>query len=353
MTLDGKLRYAAAIIRGFSEGAAVAGCALVPSSIYTIIASIVILFDAAVVYEGAEFVSKRVVYSPTSKAYLGTVIISFIWVVWRPIKGRYPVDAMWFMTAFGFAWNAFAITSGARVVSPASGSLLFAGYDALFEIALLYASLSQMALYVYEGVFGYDLHVFPYKRVTTVIKEVLYGRAEKVPTMATSSSSGCLCIPGTTKFDYAYTKNKKSNTNTNTNTNTNKINNINKSTGKGNSPAGRPPLAPVALNTMGSVASSANSSNSSNSSSGGNVSTSSSLDSLNHETAWPNGARSRADSKDSVNDENGRVSIRSLSEEENGIDYTAYTERRSRAGSLLGNNVPVGQILRSEKTAGW
>lgn len=150
MTLSGRMRYAAALVRGFSEGAAVAGCALVPYSPYTIAAAIVILFDAAVVYEGAMFVSKRVVYSTTSNAYIGTILISALWCFWRPKKGAYPADAMWLMTAFGFAWNAFAMMSGARVVTPQSYTLAFALYDALFEIGLLYAALSQIALYAIE-----------------------------------------------------------------------------------------------------------------------------------------------------------------------------------------------------------
>lgn len=152
MTLSGRMRYAAALVRGFSEGAAVAGCALVPYSYYTLAAAAIILFDAAVVYEGAMFVSKRVVYSSTSKAYIGTLLVSAIWCFWRPKKGAYPADAMWLMTAFGFAWNAFAMMSGARVVTPESYTLAFALYDALFEIGLLYAALSQIALYLVEVV---------------------------------------------------------------------------------------------------------------------------------------------------------------------------------------------------------
>ena len=156
MTLNGRMRYAGAIVRGFSEGAAVAGCALVPYSYYTMAAAAIILFDAAVVYEGAMFVSKRVVISSTSNAYMGTLLISALWIFWRPTKGSYPAGAMWLMTAFGFTWNAFAMMSGARVVTPSNYTLAFALYDALFEIGLLYAALSQITLYLVEVVLGYD-----------------------------------------------------------------------------------------------------------------------------------------------------------------------------------------------------
>ncbi len=144
LSSQGNLRYVGALIRGFSEGAAVAGCALVPGSVYTIAAAVIILFDAGTVYAGASEVSRRLVTNP--RAYMCTIAISALWCAWRPHKGAYPAKAMWIMTAFGFAWNAVAMISGARVVHPANASLGFALYDALFEIGLLYAALSQIAL---------------------------------------------------------------------------------------------------------------------------------------------------------------------------------------------------------------
>lgn len=170
MTLSGRMKFAAAIVRGFSEGAAVAGCALVPYSPFTIAAAVIILFDAGVVYEGAVFVSKRVVYSTTSRAYIGTILVSALWCFWRPKKGAYPVDAMWLMTAFGFAWNAFAMISGARVVTPQPYTLAFALYDALFEIGLLYAALSQITLYAVE-VLWEDTEQQPVKAIVNTAKE--------------------------------------------------------------------------------------------------------------------------------------------------------------------------------------
>lgn len=149
MTLTGNLRYAGAIVRGFSEGAAVAGCALVPGNIYTIMAAGIIIFDAATVYEGASEVSRRLVTNP--RAYIFTLLVSALWVFWRPSKGAYPAKGMWIMTAYGFLWNIVAMTSGARIVKPAGASLLFAVYDALFEIGLLYAALSQVALYTCQA----------------------------------------------------------------------------------------------------------------------------------------------------------------------------------------------------------
>lgn len=149
MTLTGNLRYVGAIVRGFSEGAAVAGCALVPGNIFTILAASVIIFDAATVYEGASEVSRRLVTNP--RAYVFTLLVSALWVFWRPRKGAYPAKGMWIMTAYGFLWNVVAMASGARVVKPAGASLLFAVYDALFEIGLLYAALSQVALYTFQS----------------------------------------------------------------------------------------------------------------------------------------------------------------------------------------------------------
>lgn len=149
MTLTGNLRYAGAFVRGFSEGAAVAGCALVPGNVFTILAAGIIIFDAATVYEGASEVSRRLVTNP--RAYIFTLLVSALWVFWRPNKGAYPAKGMWIMTAYGFLWNVVAMTSGARVVKPAGASLLFAVYDALFEIGLLYAALSQVALYTFQA----------------------------------------------------------------------------------------------------------------------------------------------------------------------------------------------------------
>ncbi len=145
MALNGSnLAYAAAIIRGFSEGAAVAGCALVPTSIWTIMAAVLILFDAAVMYDGAVEVSMRLVSNPRS--YVFVIGISMLWVAWNPKRGAYPAWGMWNMTVFGFLWNVVGISSGARIVRPTEASLPFAAYDGLFEIGLLYAGLSQIAL---------------------------------------------------------------------------------------------------------------------------------------------------------------------------------------------------------------
>ena len=109
-------------------------------------AAVLILFDAAVVYDGATEVSKRVVSNP--RAMLFVIGFSFLWVAWYPRKGAYPASAMWRMSIFGFLWNVFAMLSGARIVYPTEASLFFAAYDGLFEIGLLYAALSQIALVV-------------------------------------------------------------------------------------------------------------------------------------------------------------------------------------------------------------
>ena len=126
-----------------------AGCALVPDNLFTILAASIIIFDAATVHDGATEVSRRLVTNP--RAYVFTILVSALWVFWRPKKGAYPAKAMWIMTAYGFLWNAVALVSGARVVKPAGASLLFAIYDALFEIGLLYAALSQVALYAFRS----------------------------------------------------------------------------------------------------------------------------------------------------------------------------------------------------------
>lgn len=149
MALNGSLlAYPGAIIRGFSEGAAVAGCALVPASIWTIMAAVLILFDAAVVYDGAVEVSKRLVSNPRS--YVFVIGFSVLWVAWNPKKGAYPASGMWRMSVFGFLWNVMGILSGARLVYPKEASLAFAAYDGLFEIGLLYAGLSQIALVLFS-----------------------------------------------------------------------------------------------------------------------------------------------------------------------------------------------------------
>lgn len=85
MTLTGNLRYAGAILRGFSEGAAVAGCALVPTSIWTIATAAIILFDAGYMYDGATIVSARLVSKPG--AWKATLAVCAIWVLWRPKRG--------------------------------------------------------------------------------------------------------------------------------------------------------------------------------------------------------------------------------------------------------------------------
>lgn len=149
MALNGSnLAYGGAIIRGFSEGAAVAGCAIVPTSIWTIMAAVLILFDAAVVYDGAVEVSERLVSAPRS--YIFVIGISLLWVAWNPKKGAYPKAGMWRMSVFGFLWNVVGIMSGARLVYPKEASLAFAAYDGLFEVGLLYAGLSQIALVAFS-----------------------------------------------------------------------------------------------------------------------------------------------------------------------------------------------------------
>lgn len=145
MALNGSnLAYPAAIIRGFSEGAAVAGCALVPNNIWTIMAAVLILFDAAVMYDGAAEISMRLVSA--LRSYVFVIGFSILWVAWNPKRGAYPASAMWRISVFGFAWNVVGILSGARIVNPPQASLALAAYDGLFEMGLLYAGLSQIAL---------------------------------------------------------------------------------------------------------------------------------------------------------------------------------------------------------------
>ena len=134
------------IARGFSEGAAIVGAAMTRWMSTSRAAVAVLLASAALVDDGATRVSAREVVSP-----LGLVVtlgVSGVYLI-RLAAGRARVsvvEARW-SAAVAFAWNVVALVRGTRRVIPSQWTLLFALYDALFEVALLYAGLAELVLW--------------------------------------------------------------------------------------------------------------------------------------------------------------------------------------------------------------
>ena len=56
-------------------------------------AAVLILFDAAVMYDGAAEISMRLVSA--LRSYIFVIGFSVLWVAWNPKKGAYPASAMW------------------------------------------------------------------------------------------------------------------------------------------------------------------------------------------------------------------------------------------------------------------
>ena len=138
--------FAAAMIRGFSEGAAVVVMSWweVADARPAVLSAIAVLaFDASLHDPTAPVISERDVTSPSG--LLVTLVCSalYLWRL-RCNANRLPMAVVWRMVALGWLWNAAAILSGSRRVVPRSLTMLFALYDTVFEIALLYAGLVEL-----------------------------------------------------------------------------------------------------------------------------------------------------------------------------------------------------------------
>lgn len=133
------------VARGFAEGAAVAGIALVPNVFAARIAAALLLVDAAWLDPAAKLVSRREVLRPAGVVV--TLLGSAAYLA-RVARGAplFPEAATRRAFVLGLAWNAVAAVRGSRVVDPPEWGMAFLLYDAAFEIALLYAGLAELVL---------------------------------------------------------------------------------------------------------------------------------------------------------------------------------------------------------------
>ena len=136
------------VVRGFAEGAAVAGIALVPDAFGARVAAALLLVDAAWLDPAAELVSRREVLRPAGVVVTllgaGGYLARLAWTRGAP---RFPEAAARRAFGLGLAWNAVAAVRGSRVVDPPAWGMAFLLYDAAFEIALLYAGLAELVLF--------------------------------------------------------------------------------------------------------------------------------------------------------------------------------------------------------------
>ena len=135
----------AALVRGFSEGAAVVVMSwweFKQRKPLVLAALSVLLFDAALHDPFAPLLSGRSVVAPIGLSVTFAFSLLYVWRVAQR-SNQLPVAIVWRMIAIGWGWNAFAILSGSRRVIPRSYTMAFTLYDTVFEIALLYAGLVE------------------------------------------------------------------------------------------------------------------------------------------------------------------------------------------------------------------
>lgn len=138
----------AATARGFSEGGAVLAMAWPAFSfdnIPVVSALGILLFDAALLPDGAELLSSRDVLASFGLVVTLSLSTLYLWRVNR-CTNLLPTKIAWRMCATGWMWNAVAILSRSRQVIPSRYTMAFALYDSVFEIAFLYAGLTELVL---------------------------------------------------------------------------------------------------------------------------------------------------------------------------------------------------------------
>ena len=136
------------VTRGFSEGAAIVGMAMMREEPTSRAAIAVLIASAALVDDDMILVSTREVIAP-----LGLSVSLFFSCVYllRVGFGRSLVSTtvVWWATAIAFVWNVAAFVYGSRRVDPPEWTLFFILYDALVEVAFLYAGLAEIVLWGY------------------------------------------------------------------------------------------------------------------------------------------------------------------------------------------------------------
>lgn len=135
------------VVRGFSEGAAIIGIAMMRNAPTSRAAIAVLLASAALVDDDMILVSTREVVAPLGLSV--SLCISCIYLL-RVATGRslVPLTVTRWATAVAFAWNVVAFVYGSRRVQPPQWTLFFILYDAFVEVALLYAGLAEIVLWV-------------------------------------------------------------------------------------------------------------------------------------------------------------------------------------------------------------
>ena len=134
------------VARGFSEGAAIVGAAMTRRAPTSRAAVAVLLASAALVDAGATRVSAREVVAPLGLSV--TLGVSAVYLLRVALRRALVLDVeVRWTAAVAFAWNVIALVRGTRRVDPPAWTLLFALYDALFEVALLYAGLAELVLW--------------------------------------------------------------------------------------------------------------------------------------------------------------------------------------------------------------
>lgn len=163
-TLDATAGGAAlgAVLRGFAEGAAVLALGMAPRGAPAARAAVaVLLLDAAWRDDACALVSRREVLSPLGLAV--TALLSAVYLARLALAARplLPPAAVARTAALGLAWNGVAVLSGARAVDPPQWGMLFVLFDAVFEVALLYAGIGELVLLARRALTGSAAHREP------------------------------------------------------------------------------------------------------------------------------------------------------------------------------------------------